>query len=129
MYSSFLPLVSLLHAAIDAAQFLAGLLHPVYALTGAVVLFMGWLAQIIIWGLCYGNNSFLKPMCPEWRLARTYAGGTPLARLVFGVVLALLYLAYLVLAAIAIHRARKAAKDKLPRGDDIGMSDKGSRHA
>jgi hypothetical protein len=45
-----------------------------FALNAKVTLFLGWLAQAIIWGLCYAANSYGGPACPEWRLAGKYSG-------------------------------------------------------
>jgi lipoprotein signal peptidase len=100
-----------------------------YALVTSVALFLGWLAQAIVWGLCYAENSYGMPVCPEWRLARKYSGGAALARLVFANMLGLAYLASLTLAAIAVHRARKPAMDALGCDDGIRMADRNGRLA
>jgi hypothetical protein len=70
----------------------------VYALTGAAVLLVGWTMQFSWWIMCYESER-----CGTSRLGDNLRW----ARFSGAVVLAALYLAYHVLAAMATHRRRR----------------------
>jgi hypothetical protein len=94
-----------------------------HALGALAALVLGWLVQAVDWSLCYAENSYDMPVCPEWRLAHKFSGGMALARIVFAIMLGLLYFAYVVITTIAVNRTRKPDSDGLDGDDKRRMAD------
>jgi hypothetical protein len=61
------------------------LLHPVYTITGAVVVCINWCVQAVFWSMCYDDYSYDKVVCPETPLALVLHSGVATARLVFAI--------------------------------------------
>jgi hypothetical protein len=122
LYSGFMPLLTLAHAAADAALYRAGLLHPFYALTGAVVFCLGWCVQTFFWSICYGDNSYDQGVCPEQPLTTVFYGGVAAARLAFAVWFIMLYLAYMAMAASAVNEYRRHATVRMRPGSYLERS-------
>jgi hypothetical protein len=122
VYSGFMPLLTMAHAAVDASLYRAGLLHPFYALAGAIVFCLGWCVQTFFWSICYGDNSADQGVCPEQALATVFFGGVAAARLAFAVWFVALYLAYLALAAPAVTEYRRHATPRMRPGSYLERS-------
>jgi hypothetical protein len=95
-------IITLLHVAVVAALFCAARLHPVYALCSAAVFVAGWFVQMSFWWTCYAHGAYVLFSCPQHFNIRSYY----VAHGAFDIAITLLYLAYLVLAAMAIRRWR-----------------------
>ncbi len=105
--SGITPFVTAVHAAVDTTLFRAALLHPVYAVGGAALLLAGWSVQLALWLFCYSHGPFRSSWtCPGGPLAWSLYW----VRIAFAAALLALYLAHLVLAAMATHRWRRQRK-------------------
>jgi phosphatidylglycerophosphate synthase len=109
-----MPIITLLHVAVDTALFCAALLHPVYAVCSAVLFLAGWGVQTGFWFRCYAHGAYDHDGgCAEHWLMHSFYG----ARCAFMMIVLLLYFTYMVFAAMAAHRWRRQRKQQR-RGRD-----------
>ncbi|KAL8976986.1 MAG: hypothetical protein Q9177_006728 [Variospora cf. flavescens] len=124
-YTLFMPFFTILQSLVDLALHFYLSLHPIYALVISVIYFTGWLTQWTIWMDCeittigFYNGPY-PGACFQVNLEHAENSTVPSkssegvvdARVGLGFVVLALYIAYGVMAALAVARKRKAAKGR-----------------
>ncbi|KAI4115203.1 MAG: hypothetical protein LQ338_007893 [Usnochroma carphineum] len=121
VYSAFMPFFSMIQSMLDLSlHFLVGL-HPIYSLVISIIYFSGWLTQWTIWmdceitGIGFENDG---DRCFQVKLDhRLYSmvpsrssDGIVNGRVGLGAIIIALYVAYGVLAALALTRNRRGQR-------------------
>lgn len=120
-----MPFFTILQSLVDLALHFYFSLHPIYALVISVIYSTGWLSQWIIWMDCEittigffnggePDNCFMRNLeRAEYSTLPSKASFEVVeARVGLGFVVLALYIAYGVMAALAVARKRKAAKGR-----------------
>ncbi|KAI4089854.1 MAG: hypothetical protein LQ344_005113 [Seirophora lacunosa] len=123
VYALFMPFFTILQSLADLALHFYMTLHPLYALVVAAIYALGWLVQWSIWMNCEVSeigfdNAGTGGTCFQVNLKHAPGSTVPEkssmavvnARVGLGAVVLALYLAYVVLAALAIARKRRGGK-------------------
>lgn len=118
-----MPFFTILQSLADLALHFYMTLHPLYALVVAAIYALGWLVQWSIWMNCEVteigfDNAGTGGTCFQVNLKHARGSTVPEkssmavvnARVGLGAVVLALYLAYVVLAALAIARKRRGGK-------------------
>ncbi|KAL9018161.1 MAG: hypothetical protein Q9185_004523 [Variospora sp. 1 TL-2023] len=124
-YTLFMPFLTILQSLVDLALHFCFSLHPIYALVISVIYFTGWLSQWTIWMDCeittigfYNGgeleNCFMINLehAENSTVPSKSSKGVVDARVGLGFIVLALYIAYGVMAALAVARKRKAAKGR-----------------
>ncbi|CAD6575159.1 MAG: hypothetical protein ASARMPREDX12_007134 [Alectoria sarmentosa] len=115
LYSGFFPFLSFTHAFIDAALFFFAQLNPICTLLLSILVFVGWIIQVSFWCHCdYTPDSdtcyqFYIVGNPYSDMSGSLSGvsdGITATKVAFGMIVLTFYIAYLVLATIAVHEMR-----------------------
>ncbi|KAI9792924.1 MAG: hypothetical protein M1816_001246 [Peltula sp. TS41687] len=124
--TGLLPVLSIIQACVDIVLYHFSKLNPIYALVIATLWFSNWVWQNVWWGMCYDYRSEMGS-CMEWPPTFDYPKPLPLTRIIFAVVIAVLYAVYLGFAASAVHRRRMAKRQQRRGGNPVVlMTDMGS---
>ncbi|KAL8903870.1 MAG: hypothetical protein Q9207_003641 [Kuettlingeria erythrocarpa] len=123
VYSLFMPFFTMLQSLVDLAFHYYLSLHPIYALVVSATYFIGWLVQWSIWMDCEvsgigfenagkGETCFQVNLAhgPKSRVPSKSSEGIVNARVGLGAIVIALYVAYGVMAALAVARIRRGVK-------------------
>ncbi|KAL8967330.1 MAG: hypothetical protein Q9197_005487 [Variospora fuerteventurae] len=124
-YALFMPFFTILQSLFDLVLHFCFSLHPIYALVISVIYFTGWLTQWAMWMNCEisaigTDNGHDLNVCFQADLEGAGYSTLPSkssfevvdARVGLGFIVFALYIAYGVMAALAVARKRKAAKGR-----------------
>ncbi|KAL8934639.1 MAG: hypothetical protein Q9216_005804 [Gyalolechia sp. 2 TL-2023] len=125
VYALFMPFFTILQSLADLALHFYLSLHPVYALVVATIYFIGWLTQWSIWMNCEvsglgfdnagkGETCFQVNLrhAPSSYVPSKSSDGIVHARVGLGAIVIALYVAYGVMAALAVARKRRGGKGR-----------------
>ncbi|KAL8644309.1 MAG: hypothetical protein Q9210_007317 [Variospora velana] len=124
-YTLFMPFFTILQSLVDLALHFYLSLHPIYALVISAIYFIGWLSQWSIWMNCEVtsigfDNGGKGETCFQINLKHAENSTVPSkssegvvnARVGLGFVVIALYVAYGVMAALAVARKRRGGKGR-----------------
>jgi hypothetical protein len=114
-YSVTAALLSTLYVPLDIYIYKYSPRRLILALVGATTMTLAWICQVGFWTNCEvlsRDDNGLQSWCPQSAMHKALSGGqlnTPLqmAKFIIGYLTAFAYFGYLVVCAIAVHKARK----------------------
>ncbi|KAL8655310.1 MAG: hypothetical protein Q9226_003094 [Calogaya cf. arnoldii] len=129
VYSAFMPFFTILQSGLDLSLYFLISLHPLYSLAISSLYFIGWLVQWSIWMHCEitsigSSNAGKGETCWQVNLDHRQNSKIPFrssegvvnGRVVLGAVVIALYVAYFVMALLAVMRNRRGGGKSMKLG-------------